>query len=57
MRSITQLTGVALTQVQVQAPMPCKSSITDLMMGSWTYDGLGTVILTLPSEVISWIGS
>ncbi len=36
MRSITQLTGVALTLVQRHIPNPCKSSMTDLMSGNCT---------------------
>ena len=56
MRSITQLTGVALTLRHLHTPTPCRSSITDLMMGSCTYGGFGTVMLTAPSVVMSFMG-
>ena len=57
MRSITQFTGVALTDVQVHTPKPCKSWMTALMMGSCTNEGLGTSISVAPSLVMSLMGS
>ena len=57
MRSITQFTGVALTLVQVQMPVPCRCSMTALMIGSCTYGGLGTTMLVFPLLVTSCIGS
>lgn len=54
--SITQFTGVALMLVDWHTPMPCKSSMTDWIMGSCTYGGLGTVIEVVPSLVIRSMG-
>ena len=56
MRSMTQLTGVADTLVQLHTLIPCRCSITALMMGNCTYGGLGTVMELAPALVTSWMG-
>ena len=57
MRSIAQLTGVALTLVHSQMDNPWRCLVTSVMIGNWTYGGLGTVINSSPSLVTTLMGS
>ena len=56
MRSITQFTGVALTLVQVQMPVPCRCSITAFFYPALESDNNGNVAIrfTLPESVTTW---
>ena len=57
MRSIAQLTGVALTLVHSQMDNPWRCLVTSVIIGNWTYGGLGTVINSSPSLVTTLMGS